>query len=147
MTERKARARGNRKGENRLEGFVVEGGGVGAGQAETLAIAFDEAIEVDAFAAAGAGYAFAFVAGEFAGGKGDADPFGGEELVVGELAVGLHLLCVFFEVGVEFTGTGLGGFKGYDAEGFVVVSLQLVVEIDEGGGHFAEVAMLEGSLA
>jgi len=44
---------------------------------------FDEAIEVDAFAAAGAGYTLAFVAGEFAGREGDANPFGGEELVVG----------------------------------------------------------------
>ena len=37
------------------EGVVVEGGGIGAGQAETLAVAVDEAIEVDAFAAAGTG--------------------------------------------------------------------------------------------
>jgi hypothetical protein len=137
----------------RLEGLVVEGGGVGAGQAEAGAIAFDEAIEVDAFAAAGAGYALAFVAGEFAGRERDADPLGGEELVVGELAVGFHLLRVFFEIGVEFAGAGLGGFEGYDAEGFVVVLVGIVgvaeflVEVDEGGGHLAEVAMFEGSLA
>jgi hypothetical protein len=54
----------------RLEGLVVEGGGVGAGQAEALAVLFDEAIEVDAFAATGAGYTLTFVAGEFAGGRG-----------------------------------------------------------------------------
>ena len=71
----------------------------------------------------------------------------GEELVVGELAVGLHLLRVFFEVGVEFAGAGLGGFEGYDSQGLVVVCLKLVVEVDEGGGHLAVVAMLEGSLA
>ena len=114
---------------------------------------FDEAIEVDAFAAAGAGYALAFVAGEFAGREGDTNPFGGEELVVGELAVGLHLLRVLFEVGVEFAGAGLGGFEGYYAEGFVVVLVGVVgvaeffVEVDEGSGHLAEVAMLEGTLA
>jgi hypothetical protein len=130
-----------------LKGLVVEGSGVGAGQAEALAVLFYEAIEVDAFAAAGAGYAFAFVAGEFARGKRDADPFGGEEFVVGELAVGLHLLRVLFEVGVEVAGAGLGGFEGYYAEGLVVVGFQLVVEVDEGGGHLAEVAVLEGSLA
>ena len=66
-----------------LEGLVVEGGGVGAGQAEALAVLFDEAIEVDAFAAAGAGYALTFVAGEFARGERDANPLGGEEIFVG----------------------------------------------------------------
>ena len=147
MTERTARATAVR-----LEGLVVEGGGVGAGQAEAFAVLFDEAIEVDAFAAAGAGYALAFVAREFAGGKRDADPCGGEEFVVGELAVGFHLLRVLVERGVEFAGAGLGGFEGYDAEGFVVVVLAVVgvefeVEVDEGGGHLAEVAMLESSLA
>jgi hypothetical protein len=118
-----------------------------------LAIAFDEAIEVDAFAATGAGYALAFVAGEFAGGERDAHPFGGEEFVVGEFAVGLHLLRVLFEIGVEVAGAGLGGFEGYYAEGFVVVLVGVIgvaeffVEVDERGGHLAEVAMLEGSLA
>jgi hypothetical protein len=130
-----------------LEGFVVEGGGVGAGEAEALALLFNEAVEVDAFAAAGAGYSLTFVAGEFAGGKRDADPCGGEEVVVGEVAVGLHLLRVFVEVGVELAGAGLGGFESYDAESFVVVCFEFVVEVDEGGGHLAEVAMLEGALA
>ena len=128
--------------------MVVEGGGVGAGEAEAGAVLFDEAIEVDAFAAAGAGDSLAFVAGEFAGRKRDADPCGGEERVVGELAVGFHLLRVFVEVRVEVAGAGLGGFEGYDAEGFVVVGLaDFFVEVDEGGGHLAEVAVLEGSLA
>jgi hypothetical protein len=106
-----------------LEGFVVEGGGVGAGEAEALACVVDEAVEVDAFAAAGAGYALAFEAGEFAGWERDADPLGGEEVGVGELAIGLHLLRVFFQAGVELAGAGFGGFKGYDAEGFVVVGI------------------------
>ncbi len=57
------------------------------------------------------------------------------------------MLCVFFEVGVEFAGAGFGGFECYDAEGFVVVVGERGVEVDEGGGHLAEVAMLEGSLA
>ena len=60
--------RWQRRRRVRLEGLVVEGGGVGAGEAEAFTVLFDEAIEVDAFAAAGAGYALAFVAGEFAGG-------------------------------------------------------------------------------
>jgi len=130
------------------EGVVIEGGGVCTGQAEASAITFDEAIEVDAFAAAGAGYALALVAGKFVGGEGDANPFGGEEFDVGEITVGLHLLRVLFQVGVEFTGAGLGGFEGYYAEGFVVVGVgKFFVEVDEGGGHLAEVTMLEGSLA
>ena len=130
-----------------LEGLVVEGGGVGAGEAEALAVAVDEAVEVDAFVAAVAGDAGAFEAGEFAGGEGDADPGFGEEVVVGEVAVGFHLLRIFVEVGVEVAGEGFGGLEGYDAEGFVGVRFELGVEVDEGGGHFAEVAELEGSLA
>ena len=128
--------------------MVVEGGGVGAGQAEALIVAFDEAVEVDAFVAAVAGDAGAFEAGELAGGKGNADPLGAEEVFVGEVAVGLHLLRVLFEVRVEFAGAVLGGLEGYDAEGFVVVGFaEFLVEVDEGGGHLAEVAELESSLA
>lgn len=131
-----------------LEGLVVEGFGVGAGEAEALAVAVDEAVEVDAFVAAVAGDALAFEAGEFVGWEMDADPFGAEEVGVGELAVGLHLLCVFFEVRVELAGAIFGGFEGYDAEAFVVVGVaEFLVEVDEGGGHLAEVAELEGSLA
>ena len=129
--------------------MVVEGGGVGAGQAEASAVTFDEAVEVDAFVAAVAGDAGAFEAGELAGGKGNADPLGAEEVFVGEVAVGLHLLRVLFEVGVEFAGAVLGGLEGYDAEALVVVGavVELGVEVDEGGGHLAEVAELESSLA
>ena len=128
-----------------LKGLVVEI--AGAAEADAGAVAFDEAVEVDAFAAEGAGYALAFEAGEFAGWEWDADPVGAEELVVGELAVGLHLLGVLFERGVEFFGAGLGGFEGYDAEAFVDVGIEWGVEIDEGGGHLAEVAEFQGALA
>ena len=58
------------------------------------------------------------------------------------------MLRVFFEVGVEFAGAGFGGFEGYDAKAFVVVGVvEAGVEVDEGGGHLAEVAELEGALA
>ncbi len=87
-----------------FEGVVVAGFGVGAGDAEAFVVAGDEAVEVDAFAAAGAEGAPAFVAGELAGGEGDADPGFGEEVGVGEVAVGLHLLGVLFERGVELRG-------------------------------------------
>jgi hypothetical protein len=90
--------------------LIVAFGGVGAGEAQALAVVVEEAVEVDAFAAAGAGDAGAFVAGELAGWEGDADPLFGEEVGVGEFAVGLHLLGVFFEPGIEFGGEGLGGF-------------------------------------
>ena len=67
--------------------------------------------------------------------------------MVGEVAVGLHLLGVLFEVGVEFAGAVLGSLEGYDAESFVAVVGEGLVEVDEGGGHLAEVAELEGALA
>ncbi len=95
--------------------MVVEVGGVRAGEAEALAVAVDEAVEVDAFAATGAGDALTFVAGELAGWKGNADPGFAEEVGVGEFAVGLHLLSVFFEVGVDLAGQVFRGFEGYDA--------------------------------
>lgn len=100
---------------NRLEGLVVTGFRVGAGEAEALVVDRDEAVEVDAFVAEVAGEALAFVAGELAGRKCDADPLLGEEVGVGEFAVGEHLLRVLFEVGVELGGEGLGGFEGDDA--------------------------------
>ena len=120
---------------------------MGAGEAEALAVAVDEAVEVDAFAALGAEDALAFVARELAGWEGHADPGFGEEVGVGEVAVGLHLLGVLFEAGVEFFGEVFGGFEGYDAEGLVVVVAEGLVEVDEGGGHFAKVSEFEGSLA
>ncbi len=84
--------------------MIVERFGVGAGEAKTLTVKVDEAVEVDAFAAAGAESALAFVAGELAGRQGNADPGFGEEVGVRELAVGLHLLGVLFERGVELRG-------------------------------------------
>ena len=129
--------------------MVVEGLGVGAGEAEALVVAVDEAVEVDAFVAEVAGDSLAFEAGELVGRERDSDPGGAEEVFVGEVAVGLHLLRIFFEAGVEGAGSVFGGFEGYDAEGFVVVGCvgEFLVEVDEGGGHLAEVAELEGSLA
>ncbi len=80
----------------------------------------DFAVVVDAFAAAVAGDAGGFVAGHLAGVEGDADPLFGEEVGVGEFAVGEHLLLVLvFDVRVEFAGALLGGFEGGDADGFV----------------------------
>ncbi len=138
-----------------LEGVVVAEGWGGAGEAEADAVAVNEAVEVDSFAAGVAGGAGAFVAGKFVGWEGDADPRGGEQVGVGEFAVGAHLLGVFVEFGVEGAGEGFGGLEGDDAKGLVVVAKGFViigagealVEIDEGGGHLAEVAELEGALA
>jgi hypothetical protein len=135
-----------------LEGLVVAGFGVGAGEAEALVVDGDKAVEVDAFVAEVAGEALAFVAGELAWGQRYADPLLGEEVGVGEFAVGVHLLGVLFEVGVELGGEGLGGFEGDDAKGLVIVvggvfGVEFGVEVDEGGGHLAEVAELEGAFA
>ena len=112
-----------------------------------MAVAVDEAIEVDAFAAAGAGDALAFEAGELAGGERDADPLCVEEVGIGEFAIGFHLLGVALEVGVESSGEVFGGFESDDAEGLVIVAVERGIEVDEGGGHLAEVAELEGALA
>ena len=129
------------------QGLVVEVSGVGAGEAETLAVPVDEAVEVDAFAAVGAGEALAFEAGKFAGRKGDADGLRAEEVGVREFAVGLHLLGIAFEVGVEIAGEGFRCLKGDNAQALVVGGVDGRVEVDEGGGHLAEVAELEGALA
>lgn len=127
--------------------MVVERGWIGAGEAEALAIALDEAVEVDAFAAARAGDALAFVAGEFAGRERDANPLLGKEFVVGELAVGTHLGGVLFELRIKLAGALLGSIEGDDADGFVGIRGELRMEVDEGGGHLAPVAELEGALA
>ena len=137
-----------------LKGAVVEIFGVRAGEAEALAVAVDEAVEVDAFSAEVAGDALALEAGELAGREGDADPGFAEEIGVGEFAVGGHLLGVAFEGGVELAGSVFGGLEGDEAEGFkfmadgsVVVAVEGMVEVDEGGGHLAEVAKFQGALA
>src|SRR5580698_9400013 len=129
------------------ERLVVERGWVGAGETEAFAVTLDEAIEVDAFAAARAGEALAFVAGEFAGAEGHADPLLAEELAVGELAVGAHLRFVLFEFGVEFTCALLGAFEGDDADAFVAIGRELRIDVDEGSGHLAPVAEFESALA
>ncbi len=93
---------------------------MGAGLAEGGAVDGGFAVVVDAFAALGAGDAGGFVAGHLAGVEGDADPLFGEEIGVGEFAVGEHLLFVLvLDVGVELAGAGFGGFEGGDADGFV----------------------------
>ena len=77
------KAKQSRGSRIRLEGLVVEGFGVGAGQAEALVVADDEAVEVDAFVAAVAEEALAFEAGEFTRRERNADPGFGEEVLVG----------------------------------------------------------------
>jgi hypothetical protein len=134
---------------------------VGAGLAEGLAIEGGLAVVVDTFAALGAGDARGFVAGHLAGVEGNLDPLLREEIGVGEFAVGEHLLLVLvFDVRVALAGTGLGGFEGGDADGFVSGCEGVFYggaeyggaeyggcEVEEGGGHLAPVADLEGALA
>jgi hypothetical protein len=135
------------KGPSKLEGLVVEAWLVGAGEAETLAVAFDEAVKVDAFAAVGASDSLAFEAGELVGRKRDSHPLFVKEIGVRKFAIGHHLLWIFFEIGVEFFGAGFGAFESDDPEAFVVVAVELCVEVDEGCGHLAEVTQLERALA
>src|SRR5260370_21710039 len=145
-----------------VERLVVAGVGSGAALAEGLVGAFSPAglaVVVDAFAALGAGDAGGLVAGHLAGVKGDADPLLGEEVGVGEFAVGEHLLLVLvFDVGIEIAGALLGGLEGGDADGLIGGGFAFGVkrgvegrdrrsQIEEGGGHLAPVAELEGALA
>ena len=85
-------------------------------------------------------------------GGGGPGPTVREEVGVGKLAVGEHLLLVLiFDVGIEVAGALLGGFERGDANGFVgggVVRLgRGRIEIDEGGGHLSPVAKLQRALA
>ncbi len=120
---------------------------MGAGEAEALAVAFDEAVEVDTFAADRAGGACAFVAGELAGRQRDADPGLAEEFGVREFAVGGHLLRVFFKLRMKRSGAVFGGLQCNDAESLVVVAFKMRIEVDEGRGHLAKVAEFEGAFA
>lgn len=136
----------------RGEGLVVAVCGIGAAVAEELIFADDLAVVVDAFSTEGAGDALGFVAGHLAGVKRYADPLFAEEIGEGEFAVGEHLLLVLvFDVGVELAGAGFGGLKRGDADGFVdggfADGLQGRGEVNEGGGHLAPVAELEGAFA
>ena len=110
------------------------------------------AVVVDAFAADVAGGAGGFVAGHLARMDGNGDPFFTEEIFVGELAVGEHLLLIFvFDVGVEVAGALFGGLEGGDADGFVdggvAVLSYLSSEVDESCGHLAPVAEFDGAFA
>ena len=125
-----------------VEDLVITGFGMGAALAQNLAVYFDLPVIVDPFAALSAGDAGRFVAGEFAGVHGDVDPLLGKEVCVGEFAVGKHLLPVLvFDLRIEVAGTLFGGFKGSDADGLIGG------KIEEGSGHLAPVAELEGALA
>src|SRR5271170_6140678 len=86
----------------RRERPVVAGVTVSATLAEGLAVAMDLAVVVDAFAALLAGDTGGFVPGHLARVNGNGDPLFAEEIRVGHLAVGEHLLLVLvFDLGVE----------------------------------------------
>ena len=131
---------------------------VGAALAESLVVASDFAVVVDAFSALVAGDAGGFVAGHLAGVEGNLDPLFGEEVFDGQLAVGEHLLLILVGyVRVKVAGALLGRLAGGDADGFVGGVgvgegrcegwVNQRVQVDEGGGHFAPVAEFEGSFA
>lgn len=129
------------------ERLVVDRRWVGARKAEALAIAHNESIEVDAFAAACAGEAFAFVPGKLAGIEWNAHPLLREEFDVWELPIGAHLRFVLVEFGIELFGALLRTFECDDADSFVEVGAELRIEVDEGCCHLAPVAQLQCTLA
>jgi hypothetical protein len=111
----------------------------GAGAAEGLTAADDFPLEIDSFAADSAEGAGLFVAGEVFGAELDADPLGGEKLVVGQFSIGHHLLLVLvFDFGMELASTVLRGLEGDDADG------SIGFQVAECGRHFAEIAEFQG---
>ena len=84
---------------------------------------------------------------------GDADPLLGEQLGVGQFAVGEHLLLVLIlDLWVEFAGALLGGFDCSNADAFIDRGavgqwIERGIEIDKCGGHLSPVAEFEGALA
>lgn len=113
-----------------------------AGHAQLLAGELFEAIEVDAFSAAGADDAIGFIAGQLGGIDVDADSIDAEELTVVELAIGEHLLLALaLDFGMKLAGEIARSFKCDDA------GASVFREIDEGCGHFSPVAKFQSALA
>lgn len=82
----------------------------------------------------------------------DLYPLLAEEVGFRHLAIGEHLLLVLVvDVRVEIAGTLLGAFECGDTDAFVdgrvAFGSDRLFEVDEGGGHLAPVAELEGSFA
>lgn len=125
-----------------LQGTVVPLLRMSTGLTKHLIAAPLEAVVIDPFSTLAAGDALSFVAGEFFRGDVDFYPFLREEILVGHLAIRVHLLLVLIlDLGIHLSRLGLGRFAGGDADG------SAALEIDEGCCHLAPVAELEGALA
>src|ERR1700733_4430924 len=91
------------------EWLIVACVGSGVGFAKSFSVASDLAVVVDAFAAESAGDAGGFVAGHLARVDGDGDPLFAEEVGIGHLAVGEHLLLILvFYLRIEFASALFG---------------------------------------
>src|SRR3954467_11540256 len=90
----------------------------GAGAAESLAVAVNLFLEVDAFATVSAHNAFALVTRQFLGRYLDLHPLYVEQITLGHLAIGKHLLLIFaFDFRMHLACEDFGGFFGGDADG------------------------------
>src|SRR5947209_17528624 len=88
--------------------------------------------EVDALAAFGADDAYGLVAGKVFGANVHAHPLVGEELVVGEFAIGCHLLVVLVrDLGVKRASGVFGGFERDDPD------RASASQVAKSGSHFA----------
>lgn len=113
-----------------------------AGHAQLLAGELFEAVEIDAFSAAGADDAIGFVAGQLGGIDVDADAIESEKLSIVEFAIGEHLLLALaFDFGMKLAREIARGFERDDA------CARVLREIDEGCGHFSPVAKFQSALA
>ncbi len=89
-----------------------------------------------------ADHAFAFVSGKFFRRQFDFHPLRGEQIVVGDFAVGQHLLLVLvFDFRMHLASQRFRRFFGRDADGFAAV------HVDECRCNFSPVAELQRALA
>src|SRR5947209_10939949 len=98
--------------------------------------------EVDTLAAFGADDASGLVAREVFRANVHAHPLVGEELVIGEFAIGCHLLAVLVrDLRMKRASGVFGGFERDDPD------RASASQVAKSGGHLAEVEELEGAFA
>ncbi len=98
--------------------------------------------EINSFSALFARDALALVSGKLFGRKLNLYPLRREQIVIGHLSIGQHLLLVLvLDLGMELPRERFRRFLGSNADRFSAAY------IDKRGGHFAPIAKLERALA
>lgn len=111
-------------------------------EAQALATDHDKPTEVYAFSTTWTDDSVRPFAGKIGVRNGDLHPKFSKKLISGQFAIGVHLPAAF---ALDFREQPIrrfpGAVEGCDADG------ALILEIDEGGGHFAPVAEFQGTSA